>query len=85
MVTPQARGRGVLEVVIDEKGRVTSAAVRESVHPIYDNLLLSAAAAEAGSLYPMEGGDLSRSNHSLQPSAIHGPLNLKWRSTLQAW
>lgn len=43
MVTPQARGRGVLEVVVDEKGRVTSAAVRESVHPIYDNLLLSAA------------------------------------------
>ena len=43
MVTAQARGRGVLEVVIDEKGRVASAAVRESVHPIYDNLLLNAA------------------------------------------
>jgi TonB family protein len=43
MVTQQARGRGVIEIVIDEKGRVTSAAVRESVHPIYDNLLLNAA------------------------------------------
>ena len=43
MVTSQARGRGVLEVVIDQKGRVTSAAIRESVHPIYDNLVLTAA------------------------------------------
>ena len=43
MVTAQARGRGILEVVIDQKGRVSSAAIRESVHPIYDNLVLSAA------------------------------------------
>jgi len=43
MVTAQARGRGVLEIVVDEKGRVTSAIVRESVHPIYDNLVLNAA------------------------------------------
>ncbi|HTI38047.1 MAG TPA: TonB family protein [Vicinamibacterales bacterium] len=43
MVTSQARSRGVLEIVIDEKGRVTSAAIRESVHPIYDNLVLTAA------------------------------------------
>jgi len=43
MVTAQARGRGVLEIVVDEKGRVTSAVVRESVHPIYDNLVLNAA------------------------------------------
>ena len=43
MVTAQARGRGVLEVIVDEKGRVTSAAIRESVHPIYDNLVLNAA------------------------------------------
>lgn len=43
MVTAQAKGRGVLEVVIDQKGRVASAAVRESVHPIYDSLLLTAA------------------------------------------
>jgi len=43
MVTAQARGRGVLEIVVDEKGRVTSAVIRESVHPIYDNLVLNAA------------------------------------------
>jgi TonB family protein len=43
MVTAQARGRGVLEIVIDQKGRVISAAVRESVHPIYDSLVLTAA------------------------------------------
>jgi len=42
MVTAQARSRGVLEVVVDEKGRVTSAAIRESVHPIYDSLVLTA-------------------------------------------
>ena len=43
MVTAQARGRGILEIVVDQKGRVTSAAIRESVHPIYDNLVLTAA------------------------------------------
>ncbi|HWK11236.1 MAG TPA: TonB family protein [Vicinamibacterales bacterium] len=43
MVTAQARGRGILEIIIDERGRVTSAAIRESVHPIYDNLVLTAA------------------------------------------
>jgi len=43
IVTAQARERGVLEVVIDEKGRVTNATVRESVHPIYDTILLNAA------------------------------------------
>jgi TonB family protein len=43
MVVAQARGRGVLEIVIDQKGRVTSAAIRESVHPIYDSLVLNAA------------------------------------------
>jgi TonB family protein len=43
MVTAQARSRGVLEVVVDAKGRVVSAAIRESVHPIYDNLVLTAA------------------------------------------
>jgi TonB family protein len=43
MITMQAHDRGVIEVVIDELGRVTSIAIRESVHPIYDNLLISAA------------------------------------------
>jgi TonB family protein len=43
MITNQAHDRGVIEVVIDEQGRVTSIAIRESVHPIYDNLLVAAA------------------------------------------
>jgi TonB family protein len=37
----QARERGVVEVVIDEKGRVTFVAVRESVHPMFDSELLA--------------------------------------------
>lgn len=37
------RQSGILEVIIDEKGRVEAAAVRASVHPIYDSMLLSAA------------------------------------------
>ena len=39
----QARDRGVLEVVIDEHGRVTGLAVRVAMHPMYDSLLLTAA------------------------------------------
>ncbi|HEX9369229.1 MAG TPA: TonB family protein [Vicinamibacterales bacterium] len=39
----QARDRGILEVVIDEQGRVINAAVRESIHPIFDSELLTAA------------------------------------------
>ncbi len=42
-ILQQARSRGLLEVVIDEYGRVTSMAVRTSIHPMYDSLLLSAA------------------------------------------
>jgi TonB family protein len=42
-ISRQARERGVLELVIDELGRVTSMTLRESVHPMYDSLLLSAA------------------------------------------
>jgi TonB family protein len=38
-----ARNSGILEVIIDEKGRVEAAAVRASVHPIYDSMLLAAA------------------------------------------
>jgi hypothetical protein len=41
--TKQAHDRGVLEVIIDERGRVTGLVVRVPVHPIYDSLLLSAA------------------------------------------
>jgi TonB family protein len=39
----QAKDRGAIEVVIDELGRVTFAAVRASVHPMFDAELLSAA------------------------------------------
>ena len=39
----QAKDRGVIEVVIDELGRVTFVAVRQSVHPVFDAELLSAA------------------------------------------
>jgi TonB family protein len=39
----QARDRGIIEVVIDEQGRVTFAAVRTSIHPMYDASLLAAA------------------------------------------
>jgi TonB family protein len=39
----QARDRGLLEIIVDERGRVISASVRESLHPLYDSLLLNAA------------------------------------------
>ncbi len=42
-ITQQTRARGLLEIVIDEQGRVSAMAVRLSIHPIYDTLLLSAA------------------------------------------
>jgi TonB family protein len=43
MVTAQARDHGIVDVVIDEQGRVIKITMRQSVHPIYDNLLMSAA------------------------------------------
>lgn len=42
-VSLQARDRGVLEVVIDERGRVITMNVRVSVHPMYDTMLMTAA------------------------------------------
>lgn len=39
----QAHDHGVVELVIDEQGRVSSVAMRQSVHPIYDNLVVTAA------------------------------------------
>jgi TonB family protein len=39
----QTRDRGILEVTIDEQGRVIQARVRVSLHPIYDSQLLAAA------------------------------------------
>lgn len=41
MMKPQARDRGIVEVVIDELGRVTGITVRQSVQPMYDAELLS--------------------------------------------
>jgi TonB family protein len=37
----QARDKGVVEIVIDELGRVTGVSIRESVHPIFDTDLLT--------------------------------------------
>ena len=42
-ITGQVQGRGVLELVIDELGRVIGMTIRQSVHPMYDTLLLTAA------------------------------------------
>jgi len=38
----QAKDRGIVEVVIDELGRVTNVTVRESIHPMFDAELLTA-------------------------------------------
>lgn len=40
---PQARSRGVVEIVIDEQGRVGSITVREPVQPMYDAELVAKA------------------------------------------
>ena len=42
-VISMARSRGLLEVVVDEQGRVVAMAIRQSIHPAYDALLLSTA------------------------------------------
>ena len=39
----QARDRGLLDIVIDEQGRVIAMTLRISLHPMYDPLLLAAA------------------------------------------
>ena len=39
----QTRERGILDVTIDEQGRVISAVIRLSLHPIYDSQVLVAA------------------------------------------
>ena len=38
-----ARPRGLLEVVIDEQGRVVGMSIRSSIHPTYDSMVLTAA------------------------------------------
>jgi hypothetical protein len=39
----QAHQRGIVEVIIDERGRVASTTVRVSIHPVYDTMLMAAA------------------------------------------
>jgi TonB family protein len=42
-LSAQAKERGLLELIIDEQGRVSTMTIRMSVHPMYDSLLLSVA------------------------------------------
>jgi TonB family protein len=42
-ISAQARARGLLEVVIDEQGRVTNISLRLPIHPMYDPQLMAAA------------------------------------------
>ena len=42
-IAHQTRERGILDVTIDEQGRVIAAAIRLSLHPIYDSQILLAA------------------------------------------
>ena len=42
-IATQTRERGLLEVVIDEQGRVIGLTVRLSLHPMYDSILVAAA------------------------------------------
>jgi hypothetical protein len=43
VISAQTRERGLLEVTIDEQGRVIGLTVRLSLHPMYDPLLIAAA------------------------------------------
>jgi hypothetical protein len=42
-IASQTRDRGILDVTIDEQGRVVGAVIRLSLHPIYDSQILIAA------------------------------------------
>lgn len=42
-ITSQTRERGLMEIAIDERGRVTEIAFRVRLHPLYDSQLISAA------------------------------------------
>lgn len=42
-ITAQARDRGLLEITIDQQGRVIALNLRRPIHPMYDNVLLGAA------------------------------------------
>ena len=39
----KTRDRGLLEITIDEQGRVINATIRSPLHPVYDSQLLVAA------------------------------------------
>lgn len=41
-VVSTVREKGLIDIVIDEQGRVTSMALRGRVHPVYDSMLLNA-------------------------------------------
>lgn len=42
-ISAQARERAILEILIDEQGRVTNLSMRMTIHPMYDPQLLAAA------------------------------------------
>ncbi|MCA1562544.1 MAG: energy transducer TonB [Acidobacteria bacterium] len=42
-VMAQVRERGLLEIIVDERGRAAALTVRTSLHPVYDTLLMAAA------------------------------------------
>lgn len=42
-ITSQTRERGLMEIEIDERGRVTEIAFKARLHPLYDSQLISAA------------------------------------------
>lgn len=42
-LTQMARAQGILDLVIDEKGRLVSIILRTSIHPTYDKMIVNAA------------------------------------------
>jgi hypothetical protein len=42
-IASQTRDRGLIELIIDEQGRVVAITLRSSVHPVYDPMLMAAA------------------------------------------
>ena len=42
-ITQMARSQGILDLVIDEKGRLVSIVLRSSIHPTYDRMIVNAA------------------------------------------
>ena len=54
-IANQTRERGILDVTIDEQGRVISAAIRVGLHPIYDSQMLA-----GGQRMALSAGDAER-------------------------